>query len=409
MNLEVDQDGPTVLSVTGTNGKTSTVEFVRQILTYAGVRAASWGTLGLITDERREPDPFIEGGKTGLPWFLDGLRLKQIDVVAIEAYSAALERGLHDDVNPTAAAFTNLGRDHLDVHRSQERYFRAKCRLFDTVLKPGTMAILNADSPEYDTLTEVCKERGIDVLGFGRSVDADLRFFDTVPSRRGTTVSISLHEEHCRIDLPLIGEFMVENALCAAGLCLTIGISVKQIFAALSHLQPPLGRLERVIAYNGAEIYVDYAHTPDALETVLGEMQKRTTRQLFVIFGCGGDRDSEKRLEMGAVAARKADVVYVTDDNPRDEDPEKIRATILEGCPNGIDVPNRATAIETALQDLQPGDVLVVAGKGHEETQTVGGNVKAFSDQKVIVIAATLEGDPRTYSSHHILSSHIYD
>lgn len=377
-----------VAAVTGTNGKTSTVEFARQLFDHAGRPAASLGTLGLTTPRWREPDPFVGFGESALPRLVDRLR-HDAEVLAVEAFSSSIEGGSFDALDLDAAGFTNLSRDHLSHHDSVEDYFAAKRRLFDTVLPSDGTAVVGIDGEWGSKLRSVCRERGVEVVSYGRDPAADLRLGGTTPTDDGTRAAVALPGERTEreLDLPLVGDVMVRNALCALGLALAGGVDAEAALDALGHLDHPEGRLDRVAVHDGAEAYVDYAHTPAALAAVLDALRPRADGRLVVVFGCGGDRDAGKRRRMGAVVGERADVAVVTDDNPRDEDPAAIRSQVLDGCPDAVEVPGRRAAIERGVATLEAGDVLVVAGKGHERHQVVDGEEIPFSDAEVVAEA----------------------
>lgn len=373
-----------VTAVTGTNGKTSTVEFVRQIFQLSGYRAASFGTLGLITDQWRDPSPPISVGKHAMPAFLGVLEGRGVEAVAFEAFSSALESGLLDLLNPHVAAFTNFSRDHLDHHGTMKEYFRAKQRLFENVMQPGSAAVLNADAPESREIQSICKKRRLDVFTYGRTAGADFRLLDAEPLQDGTSITIAFRGRTYHSNLDALGRMMLSNALCALASACAAGVNTEQAIDALPALRSPVGRVERIAIHEGAEIYVDYAHTPAALAALLHTLRARRPKRLILVFGCGGGRDRGKRYLMGEFAHALADIVFITDDNPRNEDPTGIRADILRACPNATDVPQRREAISQAVGMLRSGDLLVIAGKGHEEHQIVGKDTFSFSDREVI-------------------------
>lgn len=378
----------TIAAVTGTNGKTSVVNFVRQIWCALGHRAASAGTLGtqargdgLVLDypgNLTTPDP------ADLHETLADLAGHGVDHLAIEASSHGLDQYRLDGVRTGLAAFTNLSRDHLDYHGDEATYLAAKRRLFSELLEVDGVAVLNADSAAFDDLAETCHVRGCRVVGFGRA-GADVRLLDAESKIDGQQITISVSGRESTIRLPLIGDFQVSNTLCAAGLAIASGDDAQAVIEALGSLKGVRGRLEHAGTLpNGAAVYVDYAHTPDALVTVLRAIRSHVDGQLHVVFGCGGDRDSGKRPEMGRAAANNADRVIVTDDNPRSEDPALIREQAMVGCPKALNIGDRAEAIRTAIANLKTGDLLVVAGKGHEQGQTLGDEVRPFDDVSVV-------------------------
>lgn len=373
----------TMIAVTGTNGKTSTVEFVRQL---AGPQAASLGTLGVVSPAL--PALQREGGLTtpdpiALAETLAGLASGGITLAAIEASSHGLDQCRLDGVSLSAAGFSNLTRDHLDYHGSLEAYRAAKLRLFDTLLPPGAPAVANADM-DRDTLTalrDIAAGRGLDLREVGERGTA-IRLLRATPLPNGQALSIIANGARHEIALRLPGRFQTDNVLLAAGLADAMGI--EDVFSRLAHLTGVRGRMELAASLeSGAAAYVDYAHTPDALQRLLAALRPHA-RRLVLVFGAGGDRDRGKRPLMGAVAAKYADLAIITDDNPRSEDPATIRAAIREACPRGLEIGDRAAAIAAGLAELGPGDVLAVAGKGHEQGQTIAGQTIPFDDANVI-------------------------
>ena len=378
----------TVAAVTGTNGKTSVVWFLRQIWAGLGHEAASLGTLGLhapdveMTGRLTTPDP-VELHRT-----LARLKLAGVNHLAMEASSHGLAQYRLDGVRVGAAAFTNLSRDHLDYHGSADAYLAAKSRLFSDVIADGGTAVLNADAADAANMESIARRRNLPVLSFGtKGRDIRLDRIETLEDAQRLTVTID--GETTPVLLPLAGNFQAWNALCALGLAIATGAEPEAALAALETLQGVPGRLEHVARMNsGARVYVDYAHTPDALASVLRALRPQTQGKLVVVFGCGGDRDPGKRPEMGRIAARLADTVVVTDDNPRGEQPSDIRRQIVAACPEATEIGDRAEAIAHALSGLSGGDVLVIAGKGHETGQTIGDRVLPFDDAEVARTAA---------------------
>jgi len=373
---------PTVMAaVTGTNGKTSVANFLRQIWTRLGHPAASLGTIGLHAPNRIEKGSLTTPDPVSLHKTLAELAQAGVTHAAFEASSHGLSQFRLDGVLVAAAAFTNLTRDHLDYHGDMDGYWSAKCRLFAEVMGPRGTAVINADSPLACQLAELCRQRGQRVLTYGHAVGSDIRILRAVPAAHGQDLELAVLGQAHQLHLPLAGDFQASNAACALGLALATGAEQTAAIDALSHLEGVPGRLQKVAATTaGAAIYVDYAHTPDALETVLKALRPHASGKLMVVFGCGGDRDAGKRPQMGLVAAELADTVIVTDDNPRSEDPAKIRAQILAACPNAREIGDRRQAILTAVLGLQAGDVLVLAGKGHETGQIVKSTVLPFDD-----------------------------
>ena len=374
----------TVVAVTGTNGKTSTVEFTRQLWASTGVKAASLGTLGLIAPGFDPGPGLTTPDPVSLAETLAGLARHGVTRAAIEASSHGLDQFRLDGVRLAAAAFTNLTRDHLDYHGTLEAYRTAKLRLFEALLPPGAPVIAHAemDATTLSALLEIAQRRRLDLRTVGEQGDR-MRLIEAHPRPDGQDLTVLAGGREHRVGLNLPGRFQADNVLVAADLTEAFGLA--DVLDRLPVLRGVRGRLERAARLpNGATVYVDYAHTPDALERLLTALRPHTTGRLHVVFGAGGDRDRGKRPLMGAAAARLADSVIVTDDNPRSEDPGMIRTAILAACPEAREIGDRAKAIETALNDLRAGDVLVVAGKGHEQGQIVAGAVLPFDDVTVI-------------------------
>ncbi len=371
----------TVAAVTGTNGKTSVTAFVRQIWTRLGVKAASLGTLGLSAPGLEIPDGLTTPDPSDLHRSLADLHDRGVEKLAMEASSHGLAQYRLDGVKISLAGFTNLSRDHLDYHGGMDDYLEAKLRLFTELLTEDGVAVVNMDDPACDKIRRAARCR---VVGYGRGGDA-IRLDNLTPCEGGQRLEISVMGQPFTLTLPLSGAFQAENALCALGLVIAGGADVEPAVAALEHLQGAPGRLQHVASRdNGAAVYVDYAHTPDALANVLEALRPHASGRLDVVFGCGGDRDAGKRPEMGRIAADLADRTIVTDDNPRGEDPALIRRQVLEACPGAEDIGDRAEAIAAAVARLEAGDVLVVAGKGHETGQTVMGEVRPFDDAEQV-------------------------
>lgn len=370
----------TVVAVTGTNGKTSTVEMTRQIWRMTGHRSASIGTLGVTTS-----DDQVKTGLTtpDIVTFLSnmaGLKRMGISDVAYEASSHGLDQHRAEGVPLAAAAFTNFSRDHLDYHPTMEDYFEAKMRLFEELLPPGKPAVVWTDDPKSDEVIARARKRGHELLTVGRKGET-IRLIEQEPTPFGQTLKLEHAGKPYRVDLPLIGAYQASNVLTAAALVLATGGEWDRVFSATQRVAPVRGRLERaVISRNGAPVYIDYAHTPDALEAAIAALKPHVERRLIIVFGAGGDRDQGKRPEMGAVATRLSDVVIVTDDNPRSEDPAKIRAAIMAAAPGAIEVAGRREAIAEAIRVAAAGDIVLVAGKGHETGQIVGDRVLPFDD-----------------------------
>jgi len=362
----------TIVAVTGTNGKTSTVEMTRQLWRMAGERAASIGTLGVTT-----PQESVSTGLTtpDIVTFLSnlaGLAREGVSHVAFEASSHGLSQFRNEGVPVKAGAFTNLSRDHLDYHADMDDYFAAKMRLFDEVVEDGGAAVIWADDAWSDKACGHAEKRGLRVFTVGEEGNG-IRLLARTPGQLGQALEIEQKGRTRKVNLPLIGAYQAANALVAAGLVLVTGGSPDAVFDALGRLQPVRGRLERAaITRAGAPVYVDYAHTPDALEAAIAALRPHVSGRLITVFGAGGDRDEGKRPEMGAVAARASDVAIVTDDNPRGEDPAAIRRAILAGAPGAIEVGDRRAAIAEAIRLAGGDDIVLIAGKGHEQGQVVG-------------------------------------
>jgi UDP-N-acetylmuramoyl-L-alanyl-D-glutamate--2,6-diaminopimelate ligase len=373
----------TVVAVTGTNGKTSTVEMTRQIWRMSGHRSASIGTLGVTTS-----DDQVKTGLTtpDIVTFLHnvaGLKRMGTTHVAYEASSHGLDQHRAEGVPLAAAAFTNFSRDHLDYHETMDAYFEAKLRLFEDLLEPGKPSVIWTDDPKSNEVIERSTRRGHQVLTVGRRGET-IRLVDQAPTPLGQTLMLEHGGKPYRLSLPLIGAYQASNVLTAAGLALATGGTWDAIFSAMQRVAPVRGRLERaVISRAGVPVYIDYAHTPDALEAAIAALRPHVEGKLITVFGAGGDRDQGKRPEMGSVATRMSDVVIVTDDNPRSEDPARIRADILAGADGAIEVPGRREAIAEAIRIARGGDIVLVAGKGHETGQIVGDRVLPFDDALV--------------------------
>jgi len=371
-----------IAAVTGTNGKTSVAVFTRQIWESAGRKAASLGTIGLVAPGIEKPGSLTTPDPVGLARELQALALAGIDHVALEASSHGLDQFRLDGIHLAAAAFTNLTRDHLDYHRDMARYFAAKTRLFGELLPVNGTAVLNTDLAEGRTLLALCRKRGIKVLRFGTGEMADLRLLSAKPQGAGLAIKITVMGAPHALHLPLLGAFQAMNALAALGLAVATGTPMATALDALPRLQGVPGRMEQVATHpTGAPLIVDYAHTPDALETALAALRPHAAGRLVLAFGCGGDRDRGKRPQMGAIAERLADAVIVTDDNPRSEDPASIRREILTACPKAREIGDRRAAIRQAAAMLQAGDLLLIAGKGHERGQIVAGTTLPFEDR----------------------------
>ena len=372
-----------IAAVTGTSGKTSTAVFARQLWTLLGHRAASLGTIGLIGPGIQYDESLTTPDPVKLHQLLAELTDKDIDHLAMEASSHGLDQFRLDGVEVSAAAFTNLSRDHLDYHGTMEAYLTAKLRLFGELLPAGGAAVINADIPESERIIALAKSRHQRVITFGRR-SGDLRLQKQQPLATGQQLSLDVFGARYDVTFSVAGLFQAENLLAALGLVIGEGEEPAMAVRMIDRLTGVHGRIERVATTpSGAAVYVDYAHKPAGLEAVLGTLRPHVTGRLVVVFGCGGDRDKGKRPEMGALATRLADRVVVTDDNPRSEDPAAIRAEIMAAAPGAIEIGDRAAAIRAAMQDLNAGDLLVIAGKGHETYQIVGDKKFDFDDSDV--------------------------
>ncbi len=367
-----------VVAITGTNGKTSVASFARQIWTVLGKKAASVGTLGVTKPSGEVKGSLTTPDPVELHKLLDELAGEGVTHLAMEASSHGLEQKRLDGVKLKAAAFTNLTRDHLDYHKTLEAYREAKLRLFDTLLPKDSTAVVNADSVEAQIIFAIAQKRGLRLIGVGKKGDA-LKLVGSERDGFGKVLIVRADGKDHRVKLPLVGDFQASNALVAAGLAIATGAKTADALSGIEHLKGATGRLEMVGEKNGARIFVDYAHTPDALLNALQALRPYAKR-LVVVFGAGGDRDPGKRPLMGAVAVKNADHTIVTDDNPRTEDAVKIRAAIMEAAKGAVEIGNRAQAIRIAVAELKQGDVLLVAGKGHETGQIIGDRVLPFSD-----------------------------
>lgn len=381
-----------MVAVTGTSGKTSVAAFVRQIWEHEGLAAASIGTTGVVAPGRNEYGSLTTPDPVALHRLLDELAREGVTHGSMEASSHGLDQRRLDGLRIEAAAFTNLARDHYDYHGDAAAYFAAKRRLFDTLLEPGRVAVLNADVPERTALAEVASARRLRVIDYGREAEA-LRLLHVAPAGSGQEIEILALGHRHRFTSPLVGSFQAHNLLAALGLAIGCGEEVEALLPHLAGLQAPPGRMQLAAHHpSGAPAFVDYSHKPEALEQALRSLRPHTAGRLVLVFGCGGDRDPGKRPLMGAIAVRNADRVYVTDDNPRTEDPAAIRAAILAAAPGAVEVGEREEAIRRAFAELRAGDALLVAGKGHETYQIIGERTLPFDDAEVLRRCAAESG-----------------
>ncbi len=411
------QQPENIVAVTGTDGKTSTADFFRQFMFLAGKKSASVGTIGVVvsnpvggaaaaqdisdksTDPAltlRIPQDDVKGTLTTpdsieLHKMLAELKAGGVDYLAMEASSHGLSQYRLDGVRLKAAAFTNIARDHMDYHKTEEAYFAAKSRLFSEVLPEGAVAVLNQDDKRFPELKVICERRKHRIIGFGRN-GSEFTINSITPTWHGQNVELTLFGKKYELEVPLVGEFQIMNILTALGLAVGCGVDLEKLLNVTHKLKGVSGRLEQVaITKDGAPIFIDYAHTPMALENILKTLRPHTQNKLHVVFGCGGDRDAGKRPLMGEIASQFADEVIVTDDNPRSEEPAKIRAAIIANIPKEKpckEVADRKEAIYLAIKELKAGDILVIAGKGHEKTQIIGDKKLPFDDAEVAKSAA---------------------
>jgi len=375
-----------IAAVTGTSGKTSVAAFTRQIWAALGFQAASIGTIGVVSPRGETygslttPDP-VELHRT-----LDQLAGEGVTHLALEASSHGLDQHRLDGVRIAAGAFTNLSRDHLDYHPSLEAYLAAKLRLFDALIAPNGTAVIGVDDCYAGQVVEAAKKRGLKIMTVGEHGN-DIKLVGGAIEGFAQVITIAHGGRSYKVKLPLVGGFQVQNAALAAGLVIAIGAEPARVFPALSNLTGAKGRLELAGTKNGAPIFIDYAHKPDALAKALAALRPYANGKLVVVFGAGGDRDAGKRPIMGRIAQENADRVIVTDDNPRSEQPAAIRAAILAAAPAASEIGDRAQAIRKAIAELKSGDVLLIAGKGHETGQIIGGHTVPFSDHEAVVAA----------------------
>jgi UDP-N-acetylmuramoyl-L-alanyl-D-glutamate--2,6-diaminopimelate ligase len=376
----------TIAAITGTSGKTSVAAFTRQIWQALGHQAASIGTVGVVSPKGETYGSLTTPDPVDLHRTLEALADDGVTYLAIEASSHGLDQHRLDGVRATAGGFTNLSRDHLDYHPTFAAYRQAKLRLFQDLLSPGAAAVIAVDHDEAQSFRAAAATRGLRVVTVGRRGEG-IRLIESAIGGFAQKLVLAHARQTYEVRLPLVGAFQVENALVAAGLAIATGSDAAAVFAALEGLSGAKGRLERVGEKDGAPIFVDYAHKPDALAKALEALRPYVQRRLVVVFGCGGDRDKGKRPMMGAIAVEKADRVIVTDDNPRGENPAAIRAAILAAAPGAGEIGDRGEAIRQAVAGLGQGDVLLIAGKGHESGQIIGDRVLPFTDHAAVKAA----------------------
>jgi len=380
-----------IAAVTGTSGKTSVAAFTRQIWAALGHQAASVGTIGVVSPKREVYGSLTTPDPVALHRTLDQLADEGVTHLAMEASSHGLDQHRLDGVRVAAGAFTNLSRDHLDYHASLDDYLRAKLRLFDSLVVDGGSAVICADHDEADAVIASARKRGLGIFTIGRKGES-IRLLDSAIEGYAQVLLLEYTGKKYSVRLPLVGAFQVENALVSAGLAIVTGGDAARVFAVLEKLEGAKGRLEYAGQHHGAPVFIDYAHKPDALVKTLEALRPYVKGRLVAVFGAGGDRDPGKRAIMGAIAAEKADRVVITDDNPRSENPAAIRAAILAAAPGASEIADRGDAIRRTISSLKPGDVLVIAGKGHETGQIVGDRVLPFSDHEAVAAALGEKG-----------------
>lgn len=369
-----------VVAMTGTNGKSSTVEFLRQIWGYAGLNAACFGTLGVQSPEGYRPLTHTTPDAVALHQTLKGLKQQSVTHAAMEASSHGLVQYRLDGVKITAAGFSNLTQDHFDYHPTMEDYFEAKARLFTELTPKDAPVVINVNDKYGQKLAQICHARGQQVMRVGWTGE-DIRIDEVMPRNSSQVLNLIVRGARYKVELPLAGEFQALNAVSALGLAMSTGVAQDTAVAALGHLHGVAGRMERAgETRGGAPVFVDFAHTEDGLDKLLRSVRPHTMGKIILVFGCGGDRDPDKREKMGRMAAKLADEVIVTDDNPRTEDAASIRKAVMAGCPDALEIGSRAKAIHEGVSRLGSRDCLVIAGKGHEQGQIVGDQVIPFSD-----------------------------
>ena len=369
-----------ISAITGTNGKTSIADFTRQMMSYLGYKSASIGTIGVVCEGMENEETLTTPDSVTLHKILKKMSQNGVEYVSLEASSVGIEQYRMDGLKIKVAGFTNFTQDHLDYHLTMENYLKAKEELFTRVMEKDGTAVLNADIKEYDELAELCRQRGIKVMSYGHK-GKDLKLISRVPHASGQTLNVEIEGRAYSLELPLIGEFQAMNVLCAVGMIIAMHGFSGKIIDYIPQIKGAAGRLDLAGRLpNGAGVYVDYAHTPDALENVLKTMRHHTQNKLWVVFGCGGDRDKLKRPIMGQIASDLADEIVVTDDNPRTENADEIRSQILAKCPQATEIGDRIEAINYAVSKLEAGDMLVIAGKGHENGQKIGDTLIPMND-----------------------------
>ena len=379
-----------IVAITGTNGKSSTAFFLRQMWNRLGVCGASIGTLGVYSDARIDTGAALTTlAPVDLHRLLQELGDEGVTRVALEASSHGLDQRRLDGLRFNGAVFTGFSQDHLDYHGDMESYACAKLRLFEERLDPSACAVINADMAVAERAIAIAKQKARRVITVGFSGKADIAIASLTSDAQGQSGACSFQGSRFDFRLNLIGAFQARNALAAVAIAIDEGFDSERVFSLMSVLESVPGRMEKIAQHNGASIFVDYAHTPDALANMLDAARPHTEARLRVVFGCGGDRDTSKRAQMGDIARTRADDIIITDDNPRNENPDGIRREILSACPNAAEIGDRRDAIRHAVGSLKPGDILIVAGKGQEQFQIRGKDVIPFCDRDEIMKAVS--------------------
>ena len=381
-----------IVGVTGTNGKTSVVEFCRQIWDLTGWKSASLGTLGTIISGEKKINSDAENLTTldasKLNYELNELSKNNVTHLALEASSHGLIQKRLEGISLCGAIFTNLSHDHLDYHNTFENYFKAKKMLFLEHLRPGSVVAINLDDKYGLKLYNEIKEKPFIFVNYGKHKLANLRIIETNVLEKSWQLKIKFIDEIIDINIGMLGEFQIYNALASASICIGLNMDHNFVLKSLSYLKSVSGRMQIITGHpRDALIVIDYAHTPDALEKAINALKLHSKGNIYTLFGCGGERDSKKREIMGRVSHSNSNFTIITDDNPRNESPEEIRKSILKGCPNGIEISGRDTAIKKAISLLKKNDTLLIAGKGHETTQTIGKESLPFDDFSVAKLA----------------------
>ena len=386
INKVLYQPLPSVFAaVTGTNGKTSTVSFLRQIWDFSGLTAASFGTLGIRTKNKTEYTGWTTADNVTMFEKLNEAAKEGVTHTAIEASSHGLALHRLAGLKFKTAGFTNLTQDHLDFHKTMENYFQAKMKLFENYMKDNAMVVINADIPEFENIKAICQNRGLTVWSYGEK-GKEFKLLKQNLHQVGQDLEMEIFGRRHSIPMKITGSFQAWNALCALGMALASGVDEKSALTSLPELKNPEGRMELVGTTNkGASVYVDFAHTPDGIENALKSLRHHSAGKLWIVFGCGGNRDATKRPKMGALAGKLADKVIVTDDNPRFEDPADIRKQIMAAVPQALEIGSRGEAIKYAMDNARKSDIILLAGKGHEEGQIIQGKVLPFNDRQEVL------------------------